>query len=157
MNDITQEIEELRKLAIPDLIARYREVFGKDPRVKHREWLWKRIAWRVQEVRFGGLSEVAKRRLEELIAEIDLGLDKARTVTGVLRMPTTKPAPAPGTTITREWRGRRIEVRVVEGGFQWEGIRYRSLSAVAKAVTGTHWNGRLFFGLAPARSKEAKA
>lgn len=66
-------------------------------------------------------------------------------MTGVLKKPTRKPGPAPGTTITREWHGRRIEVRAVEGGFQWDGAVYKSLSAVAKAVTGAHWNGRLFF------------
>jgi hypothetical protein len=69
-----EEIEALRRAPVPELVARYQEVWGKPPRVKHREWLWKKIAWKIQEQRFGGLSGVAKRRLEELIAESDLPL-----------------------------------------------------------------------------------
>jgi hypothetical protein len=146
------EINELRAMEVPALVERYREVHGKEPRVRHKAFLWKRIAWRIQEQKFGGLSEAAKRRLEELIAEIDLPLgDRARTVTGVLRPKRAPKGPAVGTTIAREWRGQQITVRVVEGGFEWNGVAYRSLSAVAKAITGTHWNGRLFFGLAGRR------
>ncbi len=63
---ITQEIQQLRSMAVPELVERYEAVHGKPPRVKHKDWLWRRIAWKVQEQRFGGLSEVAKRRLDEL-------------------------------------------------------------------------------------------
>lgn len=158
MNSIGEEIDALRAMAVPELVARYREVFGRDPRVKHREWLWKRISWKVQERRFGGLSEKAKERLEELIAEIKLPFtEDTRTVSGPLKGRSKPGAPAVGTTLVREWRGRRIEVRVVDGGFEWDGVLFRSLSAVAEAVTGAHWNGRLFFGLAPGRSREARA
>jgi hypothetical protein len=143
---IPEEIAELRAMPMPDLVARYEEVFGRPPRVKHREFLWKRIAWKIQEQRFGGLSEVAKRRLDELIAEIRLPLDEAtRTVAGRLAPAPKRGAPAVGGTIVREWRGQTIEVRVVENGFEWNGAPYRSLSAVARAVTGAHWNGNLFF------------
>lgn len=148
MRSIAAEIETLRAAPVADLVARYAEVYGRPPRVKHREWLWKRIAWKIQERRYGGLSEVAKRRLKELIADIDLPLeDRSRTVTGALRRPAGQTAPALGTVIVREWRGQEIRVTVVTDGFDWEGRVYRSLSAVARAVTGTKWNGRLFFGL----------
>jgi hypothetical protein len=145
---IPEEIDELRAMDVASLVARYEAVFGRAPRVKHREFLWKRIAWKIQELRFGGLSDAAKRRLDELIAEIDLPLSETRrTATGRLAVAPKRNQPAAGTTITREWRGQQILVRVVESGFEWEGVPYRSLSAVAKAVTGAHWNGNLFFGI----------
>lgn len=151
---IPEEITELRAMDVPSLVTKYEAVFGRRPRVKHREFLWKRIAWKIQEQRFGGLSDAAKRRLDELIAEIDLPLGEAmRTVTGRLASASRPGQPAIGTTITRDWRGQQIAVRVVENGFEWNGVPYRSLSAVAKAVTGTHWNGRLFFGLSKERKR----
>lgn len=145
---IPEEIAELRAMDVASLSARYETVFGRPPRVKHREFLWKRIAWKIQEQRFGGLSDAAKRRLDELIAEIDLPLSETRrTPTGRLVVTPKRHQPAVGTTITREWRGQQFAVRVVEGGFEWDGVPYRSLSAVAKAITGAHWNGKLFFGI----------
>ena len=110
------------------------------------------MAWKIQEKRYGGLSEVAKRKLEELIAEIDLPLDEsARTVSGALRRPAGATAPPVGIVPVRQWRGQEIPVTAVQGGFEYVGEVYRSLSAVARAVTGTKWNGRLFFGLTKRR------
>ena len=135
-------------MTVPDLVDRYTELFGKPPRVKHREHLWKRCAWKIQERKFGGLSELAKRRLEELISEIDLPLtDNHRTISGVLKEPRRANTPPVGTTLFRLYKGREIRVAVVENGFEWKDVHYRSLSAVAKAITGSHWNGRLFFQL----------
>ena len=148
MNDLAREIQELRGLSMNDLVNRYVELFGKTPRVKHREWLWKRCAWKIQEERYGGLSQAARRRLEEIIAEIDLPLvENQRRVSGLLRGKRRAPEDKVGTVFTRTWHGREIRVQVVETGYEWDGVVYTSLSAVAKAVTGAHWNGRLFFGL----------
>ncbi len=145
---LTEEIMELRQMKLPELLTRYEALFGKPPRTKHRAWLWKRIAWKVQERRFGGLSEVAKRRLEELISEIDLPLGKReRSVTGAPCGDSGAAEHKVGTVFTRTWRGREVHARRVEGGYESEGVHYRSLSALAKAITGSHWNGRLFFGL----------
>ena len=141
-------------MAVPDLVAKYREVYGKEPRVKNREWLWKRISWRVQEQRFGGLSQAAKGRLEDIIRQLDLPLTESqRTVTGKLARPPRPGDPVVGTTLTRNWRGSQIEVRVVEGGYEYQEVLYRSLSAVALAVTGSRWNGRLFFNLTARKRK----
>ena len=74
----TDEIEGLRAMTVPELAERYEEVYGKPPRIRHKAYLWKRIAWKLQERRFGGLSKVATKKLEELIAEIDLPLDERR-------------------------------------------------------------------------------
>ena len=145
MKSIPQEIAALRSMAVPELVTRYDAVYGKPPRVKHREHLWRRIAWKIQEQRFGGLSEVAKRRLNELIAELELPRGQ-RTVNG--KVARSRPADPPlGSTLTRVWKGQEVRTTAVEGGWEHDGVVHRSLSAVAKAVTGSHWNGRLFFGL----------
>ncbi|MBI1852634.1 MAG: DUF2924 domain-containing protein [Planctomycetes bacterium] len=148
MKTVVQEIEELRQMATADLIARYRETFGREPRIRNREHLWKRIAWKVQEQRYGGLSQLARTRLEELIAEIDLPMaESMRTVAGHLKRPPATGDLAPGTILTRTWHGTSITVRVTDEGFDYENAVYQSLSAVARAITGQAWNARLFFGL----------
>ncbi len=149
MKSIAAEIENLRKSSLDDLRETYREHFGREPRVKYsREWLWKRIAWRIQEKRFGGLSALAKRRVNELIAELDLpSEEKQRAVTGALRRPGTAKEPVPGTVLSRKWRDREVSCKLVEGGYESDGVVYRSLTAAARAVTGSRWNGKLFWGL----------
>jgi hypothetical protein len=141
VKSITQEIAELRALSVPELTERYVEVFERLPRCKQPTWLLRKIAWRIQEQRFGGLSKRALERLEELMAEIDIPLGGARAQVKPARKTTQ------GTMVERAWKGRVIRATAVEGGWEHEGAVYRSLSAVAKHVTGTHWNGRLFFGL----------
>lgn len=148
MNDLKAEIEGLRTMPRAKLIDQYKIHYGKLPRIKHREYLWKRVAWKIQERRFGGLSNVAKAKLEDLIAEIELPpAEDVRKVSGKLRGPHQSGLPSVGTILTREWHGQTIRVEVLEKGFAWNGETYRSLTAVAKAITGTQWNGRLFFGL----------
>ena len=145
---LIQEIEALRRLDVPDLIAKYEELWGKPPRLKNREALFKRCAWKLQEIRLGGLSATASKRLEELIADIRLPLgEDRRTVRGALRKAPRIGQPGVGAVLTRTWNGQTIEVKVIDGGFEYEGVVYRSLSAVAKAITGAHWNGKLFFGI----------
>jgi hypothetical protein len=144
VNPMSNEIAELRAMRVPELVERYAAVFGKPPRCKQPTWLWRRIAWKLQEQRFGGLSVAAKARLEELIAEIELPRGTGRVVCEtVKRVGST----TPGTTVSRFWKGRQIRATAVEGGWEHEGTFYKSLSAVAKTITGSHWNGKLFFGL----------
>jgi hypothetical protein len=138
-------IAELRALDVPSLVERYEAAFGTRPRVKHREWLWRRIAWQLQAQRYGGLSTVAKRRLDELIAELDVPLERGRRATGKLARQNGEPRL--GTTLTREWKGREVAATRVESGWECGGVVHGSLSAVAKAVTGSHWSGPAFFGL----------
>ncbi len=148
------EIDALRKLSTTQLANRYVELFGKPLRVKNREWLWKRCAWKLQEQRYGGLSAVAKQRLEVLVAEIDLLVEEnRRCVSGPLRVKRRAHADSVGTVFTRTWHSREIRVQVVEGGYEWDGVLYTSLSAVANAVTGSHWSGRRFFGLTKRRNR----
>jgi len=145
MKPVAEEIAELRAMNVAELVERHVQVFGRLPRCKQPVWLFRKIAWKIQEQRFGGLSETAKRRLEELIAEIELPLGNGSLPARkqIKRIGST----VPGTTVTRVWKGREIRATAVEGGFEFEGAVYRSLSAIAKAVTKSHWNGRYFFGL----------
>ena len=145
---IAAEIAELRQMTIADLVERYEALHGRPPRSKNRSWLWRRCAWKLQEARFGGLSETAKRRLQELIGEIEIPAASQRTnARGTLCAPRRGASPAPGNVLVRQYKGREIRVTAVEGGFTYDGVVYKSLTAVARSVTGSAWNGRLFFGL----------
>jgi len=142
---VAREIARLRRMSVAELVPEYERLHGKPPRVKHKAWLWRRCAWKLQEQRLGGLSAVAKKRLDELIAEIDLPLDlEPGTVTGVLRRRHALDLPL-GQTIVRRWHGRDLRLTAVEDGFEVDGVIHASLSAAAKAVTGAKWNGRLFW------------
>jgi hypothetical protein len=152
MTTIADEVMELRTLPLADLLARYEAVFGNATRVKHREFLWKRIAWKLQGQRLGGLSAVAKDRLESLISEIDIPLDeRSRSITGRLRVSANKPVRA---TLTKVWRGTLYTAVPMAGGFDVNGVLYRSLSAAAFGITGTRWNGNLFWGVTKARKAQ---
>lgn len=144
---VTEEIQELRDMRVSELVERYELAFGKHPRVKHREWLWRRIAWKIQEQRFGGLSQVAKRRLDEMMSGLDIPLTGQPAVTARISRPGKPGKATAGTTLVRAWRGTEVRATSVEGGWENEGIVYKSLSALAKAVTGSHMSGPAFFGL----------
>jgi hypothetical protein len=150
---IAQEIEELRHLPVVDLIARYGELFGRPPRCKHRDSLWRRCAHELQVQRLGGLSEVARRHLDRLVAEIDLPASPAaRTVRGKLKPSNPgRERLAVGTELRRRWKGQEIVLRVTEQGFEHERVLYRSLTEAVRAITGSHWNAKLFFNLATRR------
>ena len=152
---IAEQIEALRDLTVVELREKYSEVLGEESRSRHKDFLRKRIAWRLQANEEGGLSERARRRAEELANDADLRLlaPVARTVVRPFKPSHDRHLPIPGTVLTREYRGRTIAVTVLDNGFEYAGTVYRSLTAVAKAVTGSHWNGMLFFGMA---GKEGK-
>jgi hypothetical protein len=122
MKTIAQEIQELRAMPVADLVERYEALYGKPPRSKNRNHLWRRCAWKVQEARFGGLSTVAKRRLDELIAELDLPLGRVETV----RRDVGRADPVAGTTLTRTWKNREITATAVDGGWECDGVVHRS-------------------------------
>ena len=153
--EMASEVERLRDLPMPELIAEYRRVWGKEPRIKHRAYLWKRTAWKIQEARTGGLSNVAKKRLEELIGQLGIDFGQ-RTVSGVLNKKSASETTAtltPGTSLVRDWKRQRLTVHALEKGFEFGGEVFPSLTAVAKKITGGHCSGPAFFGL----SKKAKS
>jgi hypothetical protein len=156
--NVGKEIAALQRLTVKELRVRYAEAFGEDTNANNRDWLIKRIAWRVQALAEGDLSERARRRAEELANDADLRLSPPRvkvmpteatggTVTGVLADRADDRLPPPGTVITRAYKGQTLQVRVLADGFEYAGQVYKSLSAVAKAVTGSHCNGFAFFRL----------
>ena len=107
----------------------------------------KRIAYQVQVAAYGGLSGPARAELKRLAADIQLPKAPTRGHVGNDRAKKSSGQPRPGTVLQREWRDQQIRVEVLPDGFEWNGERYGSLSAVARAITGARWNGRLFFGL----------
>jgi hypothetical protein len=166
--NIHAELKRLGTLTTPQLRARYAEVFGEPSRSGNRQWLLRRVAWRIQALAEGGLSERARQRATELARDADVRVVPPRAGVGPSR-PTspTSPrhnatGPAPGTVLTRVYHGVEHRVTVLADGFEYNGTKYRSLSAIASAITGSHWSGRLFFGLATPRttgriiSKEAR-
>jgi hypothetical protein len=160
VQNIQTELAALRRMSPAQLRDKYLEVFGEATRTGNKDFLFKRIAWRLQSLAEGSLSERAKQRAAELAGDADIRMAMPRMpkvtagVTGGGQThlkpappPGPKRLPLPGTVLTRQYRGQLIEVTVLPNGFDWEGQIYTSLSAVAKAVTGSHWNGMAFFGL----------
>ncbi len=162
------DVAALRRMTVSQLRQRYAEVFGEPTRSGHRDHLIKRIAWRLQSREQGSLTERARRRAAELAHDADLRLHPPRRPTAGAGGPPGPPAttaapplppdsrlPPPGSLITRAYKGRTLCVTVLERGFEYDGAVYRSLSAVAKAITGSHLNGFAFFNLAPRKSRRA--
>ncbi len=153
---IGREIAALRRMTPKGLRARYAEIFGEPTRSGNREFLIKRIAWRLQSQAEGGLSERARRRAEQLARDADLRLTppkgpsmagNGRTVTGTMPSALDGRFPPPGTVISRDYKRQTLRVTVLEDGFEYEGEVYRSISAVARAITGSHLSGVAFFNL----------
>lgn len=156
-------IEGLRTLKVAALKVKYTELFGATSKSSNRQYLIRRIAWQLQARAQGGLSERARQRVDEIADDADL---RTRPPSGFAEKPSssdrspiglTRPlrdwrTPPPGTLLTRRLEGRDIIVKVLEKGFEYQSRRYSSLSAIAREVTGTHWNGFRFFGLRAGRN-----
>jgi hypothetical protein len=148
---ITAQLAAYEVMSVAELTVEYERLFNEKPRCRHKVWLRRNCAWRVQELAYGGLSEAARARLEQLMHQVVVpGIDGATIQPARPRDPAEPPV---GTVLTRDWHGRQIRVTTTERGYVYEGREFKSLSAVATHVTGTKWNGRLWFGLAPARSR----
>ncbi|MCA9091590.1 MAG: DUF2924 domain-containing protein [Planctomycetaceae bacterium] len=152
--DINAEVAAMQRLSAGQLQEKYAEVCGEPARSRHRQWLIRRIAWRLQANAEGDLSERARRRAEEFANDADARVTPPRTVSIPVRVERVDEPlvfdsrlPNPGTTLFRTYKGRQIEVHIRADGFEYAGDLYKSLSAVAKAVTGSHMNGFRFFKL----------
>ena len=159
-DDIPAMVKSLGLMTVPDLKRRYAEVFGEPTRCNHKHYLIKRIVWRTQALREGGLSERARKRAMELAddAEIRLSAPKPRPVSVAATVITapfdagrSSDFPKPGSILRREYKGQGIVVKVLPKGFEYQGEVFRSLTAIAQQVTGSHWNGMAFFGLRSAK------
>ena len=162
---VVAALTELPKAKVATLQKRYRDLFGEESKSSNKQFLFRRIAWRLQANAEGGLSDRARRRAAEIADDSDLRTRAASELisTQALRhvprgeRERSQPQrdwrlPPPGALLTRRVVNRQIVVKVLEEGFEFETRRYRSLSAIAREVTGTRWNGLLFFGLAERRS-----
>ncbi len=138
--DVLGRIAALKTTATPALKQQWRELFGTEPPAFNRPYLMSRLAYRIQELAYGGLRPETRARLEALGEQLDGG-------NVVLRRIRADSRPLAGTRLLREYAGVEHAVTVLADGFEWEGRPYRSLSAIARAITGTRWKGWTFFGL----------
>ncbi len=149
--DIRQQLAALAQMTSGQLKAEYLRLFGEPPRSRHKRQLIRRIAWRLQVQADGDIGRQARKRAGQLADLSWLRLtaprDGERRPVSSASRPRDHRLPAPGTVLRRTYKGHPVEVQVLDRGFEYQGRRFRSLSAVARAVTGAHWNGFLFFGL----------
>ena len=163
-----KEINELSTMTAGQLRQKYKEFFGEESRSNHRQFLFRRIAWRIQALAEGGLSERARLRALEIASDADLRIrapkakfgrdvtcDPRLSVSRKVAGPLDRRLPPPGTFLERDYKGRRVIVKILVDGFEFEGDFYKSLSAIAQAVTGTKWNGFLFFSLTSPEEKSS--
>jgi hypothetical protein len=143
--ELTGELAALSEMDAPELRAEWRRLYrSHPPKLLRRDLLELGVAWKLQERVLGGLSAATKRQLAELARTMATKSDLAKA-----RKVTLKP----GARLVRAWDGETHEVLVVEDGFLWRGTTWRSLSVIAREMTGTHWSGPRFFGLSGARKK----
>ena len=155
--DVGKEVAALTRMTAKQLREKYADVFDEATNTNNRTWLVRRIAWRLQALAEGDLSERARNRAAELARDADIRVippatkgspaEANQTRTRDVRFEADDRLPPPGTVLTRKYKGQDIQVKVLPGGFEYAGEVYGSLSAVAKAVTGNHCNGFLFFRL----------
>jgi len=145
-----REIDGLRYQSVGQLRVKYLEVFGQESRSNHKQFLVRRIAWRLQANAEGDLSERARQRAAALAEQADL---RIRAPESFLKKfsgrggPKDPRVPDAGTWLTREFQGQNVSVEVLERGFRYQEREYKSLSAIARQVTGVQWNGYEFFRL----------
>jgi hypothetical protein len=155
--NVTLEIAQLQDKSVNQLVQRYEQVFNEECRSRNKQYLIRRIAWRLQANDEGGLSRAALKKAEELAVDADTRVTAPRKhshdgVKLVVPEPTAfvdwdPRLPPPGNIVERLYKGQMIRVIVLKDGFEYEGQRYKSLTAIAKEVSGTHCNGFLFFRL----------
>ena len=154
--DVEKEVDSLRKMTTGQLCERYAELFGEAARTRHKAYLIRKIAWRLQANAEGDLSERARHRAEELANDAEVRVTPPKCAPMIRHIGSGAATqyissdprlPIPGAVLVRQYKGRTIRVLVQSDGFEFDGQRYKSLTAVAKAATGSHRNGYLFFKL----------
>jgi hypothetical protein len=147
---LIDQIMGLKNKPLEELRAKYVDLFkGETPTSNNKVFLWRKIAYRLQEIEYGGLSAEAQTRINNLI-------DRYDPINNKMFRPQKSPGkvknkerdtrlPMPGAILRKTYKGQLLEVKVLEKGFEYQNQHYKTLSAVAKAITGIHWNGYLFF------------
>ena len=160
METTEKSLAELQRMSVTELSRRHAELFGAEPRCRHRQHLVREIAWKLQAAQEGGLPEDLRQyalaiarncALRVRIAENASRRRNGQCLDGTVTTkvaPTHNPRlPIPGSLLIKDFKGQTYVVKVLDEGFEFEGRRYRSLSAIAGEISGTKWNGYLFFGL----------
>lgn len=137
---VVRQINEIQRMSLPELRKKWVDLFGRDPGKLSKQYLIRRLAYRVQELIYGGMSQETREKLRRWAENPEQMVKKPVREKTHLQ---------PGTRLLRDWHGERYEVIVQDDGFLFNGKIYRSLSGVAKAITGRHCGGRRFFGLQP--------
>jgi hypothetical protein len=143
---VLARLAALKTTPTPELKEQWRELFGKEPPPFNRKYIESRLGYRLQELTYGGLKPETVARLEALGEQLDGGVVEVRKKRADDR-------PIAGTRLIREWQGVEHCVTVLHDGYEWQGKPYKSLSAAARAITGTRWNGLVFFGLKSQRGR----
>ena len=146
---VLTQLAAMQRLSVVGLKAKWEDLFGTPAPNNARAFLELRIGYRIQELTYGGLTRETRRVLDLLADEVEGKISRKSMVADPRN-------PVVGTRLVREWDGAEHTVTVMKDGYEWEGRKYRSLSAVAKAMTGTNWNGFRFFGLRE-RMREKRA
>jgi hypothetical protein len=141
---VLAQIGALKSMDAKALKARWRELFDTEPPPYNRRFLESRLAYRIQEMAYGGLKPETLERLAALAEQVGGKGGRARSA---------QDRPITGTRLIREWRGAEHSVTVRDEGFEYQGRPYKSLSAIARQITGTRWNGLVFFGLKNQRAR----
>jgi len=144
-DNVLTRVAALKAMPTAELKKQWEALFDTPPPPFNRRFLESRLAYRIQELAYGGLKAETVQRLEALGEQLDGG-------NVVLRRIRTDLMPIAGTRLVREYQGVEHTVTVLQDGFEWQGRPYKSLSAIARAISGTRWNGWVFFGLKNQRS-----
>jgi hypothetical protein len=144
-DSVVAQLAALKTASVADLKRKWRDLFEREPPPYNRRFLENRLAYRIQELVYGGLSEEAVERLDAIADEIEGKKPRLRSA--------LNNRPIAGTRLIREWKGAEHCVTVMQNGFEYEGRPYQSLSAIARYITGTRWNGLVFFGLKNTRGR----
>ena len=145
---ILARLATLKAMSVNDLKSEWQALFDAPAPNNSRSFLEGRLAYRIQELTYGGPDRQTRRMLDLLADEVDGTLTRKAQIADPRN-------PVVGTKLIREWDGIAHAVTVLKEGFEWDGRRYKSLSAVARAITGTRWNGYRFFGLRERKRGEA--
>ncbi len=159
--ELNRHIDQLRHLTTAQLQLQYRELFGQPSHSNHKDYLFRRVAWRLQALAEGGLSERARQYAGEIATDADLRLCAPKKAIGsqpAIRVASASRqldprVPPPGTQLIKRYKDETLTVTVLEHGYQCGERVYKSLSAIARQVTGTQWNGYAFFGLCSRREQ----
>jgi hypothetical protein len=153
--NLLTKIMSLKDASLEDLKKKYSELFkDKLAPSNNKTYLWKKIAYKLQELEYGGLPTETQSKIQDLIQKYDPVNNKAMRPEDATQDQPKKPSlrrdkrlPIPGTVITKEHKGIKLQIKILESGFEYSSKVYKTLTAIAKEVTGAHWNGYLFFNL----------